>query len=197
MKKQNKIKDIYTRYFQKSKIFLTPLVINTNNTTIKPINTYLSWTGLSTFTDCKFTLIYKTLDTPEFIDFERKHLLNNRLFFDYKLLPEDNAAYIFDLTGHYDDFASIINGKYSELSADTKIKIKYYYGSTTNNYAVIDTYLYPDKYYELYASFLCPDKADIPEMVKLLKEVGELCSKPDLDSENLKINLKDLDLSIL
>jgi len=192
-----KIEDIYKKYFQKSRIFLIPLIIPKEGNKLKPHNTYMCWEGLSTFTDCKFIIIYDNSNDADFINFEKKYLINNKFFIDYKPLPDGKSAYIFDLSSHYDDFASIINGKYSKLSHDTKIKIKYYYGSNTNNYAVIDTYLYPDKYYELYASFLCPDKSDIPEMIKLLKEVSELCSKPNLKSEELKINLKSLNLSLL
>ena len=33
-----------------------------------------------------------------------------------------------------------------------------------------------------------------PIMDKLLKEVGELCDKPDLNKECLEINLKNLEL---
>jgi len=191
------IEDIYKTYFQKSKVFLIPLIISKGGNILKPNNTYLSWDGINTFSDCKFIIVYDTSEDGSFINFEKKYLLDNKLFIDYKPLPNNRAAYIFDLSSFYEDFGHIINGKYSKLSHDTKIKIKFYYGSASGNYAVIDSYLYPENYYSLYASFLCPDKTDIPDMIKLLKEVGELCSKPNLISEKLKIDAKRLNPSLL
>jgi hypothetical protein len=46
--------------------------------------------------------------------------------------------------------------------------------------------LFPDKFYEQYASILNVD-------VSLLKTVGELCTKPDLEKETLLIIVENLE----
>ena len=51
-------------------------------------------------------------------------------------------------------------------------------GVFTDNYVYVDSYLFSEKYFSLYADLLGVDE-------NLLKEVGELCSPPDLEKENL------------
>jgi hypothetical protein len=45
--------------------------------------------------------------------------------------------------------------------------------------------MYPDKYYDTYASHLA-----VP--VEVLMEVGQLCSPPNLDKENLTSDVKQI-----
>ena len=49
----------------------------------------------------------------------------------------------------------------------------------------MQSYLMPEKHFEDYSKIL-----DVE--VDFLKKVGELCSKPDLEKENLQMELADL-----
>jgi hypothetical protein len=46
--------------------------------------------------------------------------------------------------------------------------------------------LFPEKHYETYAKILGVD-------IAMLKSVGELCDKPNLEKENLLIEVADLE----
>jgi len=76
-------------------------------------------------------------------------------------------------------------GKYSKLSNVLKRAIKVYYGENSSEYKYIETYLYPEKYFETYSKLL-----DIE--IRTLKKIGELCDPCDLEKERLKIPIEDL-----
>ena len=76
-----------------------------------------------------------------------------------------------------------MEGKYSHMSLSHKRRIKNFYGIYSSNFVYIDSFLTPDKYYGIYADILDVD-------IELLKKVGELCDKPDLQQENLTIEVK-------
>ena len=188
-----KIKDIYSGYFQKSKVFLYP-VLGLKRGSISPINTYFSWEENVTIEDIKLVCLHYLRDDDEFLNFEDKGLLGNSLYEDYKEVDHDKAVYIFNLSEHEKDFNHVIAGRYSKISNSLKNKIKNYYGPSTANYAFIDSYLYPENYYDTYAKFLTTNNVDFPGMVNLLKEVGELCSKPNFKKEELKMSVNALNL---
>ena len=74
---------------------------------------------------------------------------------------------------------------------DTKDKIMKFFGEHSSTSEYIESYLFPEYYWEDYAEFLAIKETD-------LQKVGELCSKPDLDKENfaedLEILKKELNL---
>jgi hypothetical protein len=78
-------------------------------------------------------------------------------------------------------------GRYSKLSTVLKRAIKTYYGESSTEYDYIESYLYPEKYFEVYAKLLDVD-------VKMLKKIGELCDPCDLEKEKLKIPVEDLEI---
>ena len=99
---------------------------------------------------------------------------------------EDNkGVYVFDYSEHGTDWKKIIDGKYSEISNGYKKKIEAFYGKRNNNYAYIESFLYPDKYYSMYAEMMQVKES-------LLREVKELCSKLDIEQETLTASIKDL-----
>lgn len=189
-----KIKNIYPKYFQKSKVFLYPILGHKKGSGVTPIQTFMSWDGVFTVDDNKLACLFHLRNDEEFIRFEERFLYGHPLFDEYIEVEENKAVYIFDLSSCGQDFQHVKNGQYSKLSKKTKEKIADYEGKNTGNYAFVDTYLYPEKYFEQYAGFLCPKKEDIPEMKLLLEEVGELCSLPDLEQEELKMKVKTLQL---
>ena len=70
----------------------------------------------------------------------------------------------------------------------SKSKILGQYGTSSANVEYLKSYLNPDEYYSDYAKALGVDEG-------ILRSVGELCSKPNLDREILKATQKQLDLS--
>lgn len=193
---EKRITDIYVDYFQKSRVFLLPALGVKKGTGVTPINTYLEWEDKVKVSDKKLVCLYHLRTDDEFIEFERKYLHGNLLFDDYYEVEDGKKAiYIFDFNQHYsEDFDHVLNGRYSKLSKKLKEKIRDSYGIASGNYRYVKTYLYPNIYYQTYSEILCPDKQDVPDMVKLLEEVGELCSKPDLSRERLKMSVKSLKL---
>ena len=99
---------------------------------------------------------------------------------------KDFNLYVFDLEIYQADFFNFLLGKYSKISSHLKKAIKNYYGENSAEYKFIETYLYPDKYFETYAKLLNV-KTDI------LNNVGELCDPCDLEKEILKIPVEDLE----
>jgi hypothetical protein len=191
-----KLKDIYPGYFQKSRVFLYPLICNKKGS-ITPIETYTSWEGHVKDEDMKLVCMFYLRNDSEFISFEERVLLNSPYYLDYKELDEKKALYLFDFSDRKDDWNYYLKGQYSKLSNEQKKRIRSYYGISTANYAFIHSYLYPEEYFNSYANFLSPNKEDVDDMEVLLREVGELCSKPNFDKEMLKISVISLEFKDL
>jgi len=173
------IEKLYKKYFQKSKSFLYPsLGIKKGNFT--PINTYLSIEGLMNVEDVRLICCFKKLESVSFKKFEDTMLLGNPLFLS-KINYEDFNIYVFTLEIYESDFFNVILGKYSSLSQMLKKAIKEYFGEKSLEYSYIETYLYPEKFYDKYSELL-----DVK--VSTLKKIGELCDPADLEKETLKIS---------
>ena len=78
------MKKIYTDYFQKSKVFLYPLLNIKKGIRFVPLETYLSWDGLFSIKQNKFFCLYKVPEGNEeekmFEVFKHLHLKNNEFF---------------------------------------------------------------------------------------------------------------------
>lgn len=172
------ITDVYRNYYQKSKLFLYPLLRIRQGSSIVPVETYLRWTDKYELGDNKLICVYHNRPDQEFKKFEEKHLLSNPMFYDYYLLPDNMVAYVFDFTEYSRDFYKVVNGVYSQLSSEFKFKIINFYSGNPHNAAYIDSYLYPEKHFYQYSEILNCD-------VELLVEVGELCTPPNIDRETL------------
>ena len=170
--------NVYKNYFQKSKLFLYPLLKIKQGASIVPVQTYIRWVGSYELGECKLVCVYHNRDDKEFKEFEKRFLIGNELFFDYFLLPSKMVAYVFDFSNHPHDYRKICLGKYSELSSDFKFKILKFFNLNPYNHAYVDSYLYPEKYFGLYSDLLNCD-------MELLIKVGELCSPPDMNEETL------------
>jgi len=182
-----KIKDLYTAYFQKSKSFLYPALGIKRGVNVTPIETYLGWEDKFHYTDYKLVGLYHLRDDKEFQVFEEKMLLNNPLFDDFIELADNKALYIFDFTEEYkEDWDNIILGRYSKLSPKLKGEIKKYFETDKKTYTFIESYIYPEKYFGNYAELLITKSSERAKMEEDLRNVGELCGKPDLDKEILK-----------
>ena len=146
----------------------------------------MSWEGVYSFDDCRLICIYYLRDDEEFKRFEKTKLLGNELFDTFIQLENNRGAYVFDFTKDKKTFTHIVHGKYSRIYPDHKIRVMAFFSGNRSQTAYIESYLYPDKYFGLYAKLLSGDEKDMDKLEKLLTEVGELCSVPNLEEETFK-----------
>lgn len=182
------ITSLYKDYFQKSRIFLYPILEIKRGASVTPIETYVSWTGHYSKDDMKLICLYHLREDAEFLQFEKERLYKSKYFFDFKQVEDNKGVYVFDFSSHESDWKNIINGKYSQLTVGYKKKIEGFYGKRDSNYAYIESFLYPEKYYSMYAEMMQVQES-------LLREVKELCSKLDMEQETLTIKVKDLQIN--
>lgn len=180
------IDKLYGKYFQKSKSFLYPALGIKRTNKISPSNTYISIPGKVNPEDVKLICTFKNDKSEKFKTFEEQMLLTNPLFLEKIVIKETNI-YIFDLEIYQNDYFNFIMGKYSKLSTHLKKAIKSYYGESSAEYKFIETYLYPERYFETYAKLLEVN-------VETLKKIGELCDPWDEEKEIFKISVEDLEM---
>jgi hypothetical protein len=181
------ITKLHKEYIQKSRLFIYPLLDIRKGSEAVPIESYISWTGLYAPEDMKYVCVYHLRDDDVFRRFEKNKLTSNKLFHSYYETVDDEGVYVFDMTEYTQDWDKFLIGKYSTMSTDTKNKILKFFMANKSNYHQINSYLNPEIYYEQYANLL-----NVSE--KILRDVGELCSKPDLEKENLKAEIKSISL---
>ena len=172
------ISEIYRKYFQKSFTFLYPLLGFNKGKHPKPENvyTYSDSSGIQ-LKNKKLICVYKKNDTEAWKQFELKHLITHK-YLEYSYpLNDDTVIYVFNLEMLGDDFDAVIAGRYSKLSNPAKKLLTDYYGVHTPEWVYIESFLFPEKYYKHYAEILNVDE-------DILRDVGELCEKPNLEKEN-------------
>jgi hypothetical protein len=180
------INSIYRKYFQKSKIFLYPLLDIKRGTSIVPEETYLSWNEDYSPEDMKLVCVYKTKDESEYRTFEKNVLLKHIRLHEYNKIDDTTSVFIFDFSDLAGDWEYFCNGKYSKISVTIKNKILNYFDKYSANHTYVESYLFPIKHYKKYAELLaCTEE--------LLISVGELCSVPDLEKEKLLIKVANLE----
>lgn len=182
------IKSLYRDYFQKSKIFLYPLLDIKRGGSATPIQTYVSWENNYKPEDRKLICLYHLRNDDEFLKFEKQKLLGNKYFDDFKLVENNKGIYVFDYKAIGNDWNCFLQGSYSKFSIENKKKIKSFFAQK-NTYSYIESYLYPEKYFSMYADMLNIEKS-------LLISVGELCSKPDFEKETIVTSIKNLEISL-
>lgn len=180
------IDKIYSKYFQKSRSFLYPALGIKRTSSNLPSGTYISFENKVNLEDVKLICTFKDDKSESFKTFEELMLISNPLFVE-KIQIKDYNIYIFDLEIYQNDYFNFILGKYSKLSNVLKKAIKSYYGENSAEYKFIESYLFPEKYFEVYAKLL-----DIN--VETLVNLGELCDPCDIEKETLKIPVEDLEL---
>jgi hypothetical protein len=179
------ITTLYTKYFQKSKVFLYPLLEIKKGTNIIPSETYLSWNDEINPDDAKLVCLYPILSTAEYINFKKNILLKHTRLHDLVQVDNETLVVIFDFSDLSDDWSHFVNGRYSKINDKIKRKILNFFEKSSGNYMYVESYLFPDVHFENYAKLL-----DVE--IELLQTVGELCSIPDLDKEKLLIKVPDL-----
>ena len=171
------LKSIYSKYFQKSKVFLYPLLGVKRGNVVIPIETYICWDGHYALEDMKLICLYETKKTTEYKDFERNVLIKHTRLVE--LIKKNNKAiFVFDFSDLDINWDHFISGKYSKLESSVKSKILKFFDKHSGNYAYMYSYLIPDKHFEEYSEILGVEE-------EFLRKVGELCNKPDLEKETL------------
>ena len=181
------MKKLYREYFQKSKVFIYPLLGIKKGVRFVPIQTYMSWNGYYTQDMNKFLCLYNVKDDKAFENFEKLYLQTHNDYDEYHKIDDENHLYIFDMSRYSKDLKLFYRGQYSEFSQRTKNLISNFFGEKGTIAEYIESYLYPEHYYEVYAELLNVD-------VDTLMNVKELCDKPDLQKEDLKKDFVNVEL---
>jgi len=177
---------LYKKYFQKSKIFLYPLLDIKRGTSVVPTETYVSWNNAINSEDMKLVCVYYPRKDTEYIQFEKQILLKHTRLVDYVKVDDETLVVTFDFSDLKDDWMHFIKGKYSKMNTTTKSKILNFFDKKSGNYAYVESYLFPEKHFKTYAKILNVD-------LELIESVGELCDIPNLEKEMLTIQVADLE----
>jgi len=172
------ITEVYPRYFQKSKIFMYPLLGIKKGSSVTPIQTYVSWDDKYKPGDAKLITTYHKRQDPEYLNFEKNILLKHNRLIDTSELDSETIIFVFDYSDYKESWDYFINGRYSCMNKEVKNKVKNFFPKNSGNYTYVDSYLFPEKYFSIYSKLL-----NWPE--EKLREVGELCTPPDLQQETL------------
>ena len=178
------LSSVYSKYFQKSKVFLYPLLDIKRGSSVTPKETYVSWNKHYTSEDMKLICVYEKRKDDEYKNFEKNILLKHNRLIDYVQI-EMEVVFIFDFSDLKQDWTHFINGKYSKFDKKLKTKILNFFEKYSGNYVYMQSYLLPEEYFDNYAELLGVS-------VDLLKDVGELCNKPSIEKENLILDVVDL-----
>jgi len=179
------INALYKKYFQKSKIFIYPLLDIKRGTQIVPSETYLAWNDLYSSEDKKLICVYNA-EQFGFAEFEKDVLLKHDRLCDYNKINPSQCVCVFDFSDLGADWNKLITGKYSKISEGVKRKIVNFFDKNSGNHVYVTSYMFPKQFFKRYAEILNVS-------VTLLEEVGELCDKPDLEKERLTLEVANLE----
>jgi len=179
------MKGVYSQYFQKSKVFLYPLLRLKKGIDFVPEQTYIAWDNLYAQSDFKFLCLYSADEKNlKFNMFSEKHLRNHPLLESYIYMGDDTHVYIFDFSEFKHDFLCFVDGKYSKFSIKTKTIILNFFGNKGNISEYVKSFLNPEAYHNDYADALGVDS-------ELIKNVWELCSIPDKKKETILLKIPE------
>lgn len=197
-------------YIQKSRIFLLPLIGIKKDRIYRPTNTYISARGLvSTDFPSGISIQDETIMVVFSKDYEKKELesimklklnspLGNWEKFETEVLmsnrnftgfyeSEEDYIYTFNLSDWSEDWSNFISGSYSKFSSDAKDKIVNFRWKNLaeEERKKLYCYLYPykDECITSFAKELTTEPRDLEANIQMLREIGELCNKPDLRLE--------------
>ena len=113
-------------------------------------------------------------------------MLKHPRLHDYIKINEEKSVFIFDFSDLSEDWNKFMNGSYSQFNSKVKEKVLNFFEKFSGNYIYIYSYLHPEKWFDRYAKILGVEE-------ELLREVGELCDKPNLEKEKLLFVVADLE----
>jgi hypothetical protein len=179
------VKSVYNKYFQKSKVFLYPLLGFKRGIKVVPSETYLAWDPYYIPEDMKLVCLYHPKDVDDYKKYEKNVLLKHTRLCDVKKISKNDKLFIFDFADLKDNWMHFIEGKYSKIDPKLKGQIKGFFAVNSANYVYMNSYLYPESYFSNYADVLNVD-------TEILESVGELCSKPDIEKETFISKHKEI-----
>jgi hypothetical protein len=118
------INALYSKYFQKSKIFVYPLLEIKRGGPATPVETYFSWGTSYTSEDMKLICLYENRKDIEYLKFERDVLLKHSRLYDYIKVDDKSSIFIFDFSDLGSDWDFIVAGQYSKIKASIKRMVK-------------------------------------------------------------------------
>lgn len=181
------LSSVYRKYFQKSQVFIYPLLGIQRGAAFIPEKSYIAWQQNETAPEDKKLICVYTNENPDvFESFCKTVLLKHPRLFGYVKINTTTTVFTFDFSDLDADWTCFLEGKYSQMNKSLKSKILNFFDQSSGNYAYVNSYLFPEKHFSEYARLL-----DTSE--ELLKTVGELCSKPDLEKEMLLLDIADLE----
>jgi hypothetical protein len=169
---------VYLEYFQKSKVFLYPLLEIKKGITRVPIQTYVAWDNVYSTNYLKFLCVYTTKKNPKFNSFVNNNLMKHSLLEEVIELKENKHLFIYDFTKFKSDYKKFLEGKYSQYSLNSKISIIDFFGTQKKIGSYVEGFLTPEGVHEEYAEFLGVD-------IKSVEDIYEVCTPPDLTKEML------------
>tara|TARA_Y100001937_G_scaffold94873_1_gene128710 strand:- start:1640 stop:2206 length:567 start_codon:yes stop_codon:yes gene_type:complete len=186
------MKKIYSNYFQKSKVFLYPLLGIKKGIRFVPLQTYISWgTSVPESKNKLFCLYEIDKKNKKAFNIFIEQIKENIYFESFDLVKQKDDKklwlFTFDLRVYKTDLKHFKKGQYSKFSKITKHIIKSFFGDTGTIAEYIESYLYPGYFYDTYAEIL-----KVP--VEDLHKVGQLCDKPDMKKENFEKEAVALEL---
>lgn len=181
----HQINEPYSRYFQKSMVFLFPLAGIPLHDEIKPLKSYIHLPGLVDIDSPEIILEFEK--HSEVIQFLDPIITRNSRLKKISGLSE-RLFVLVDLSQYKEQYLFFLNGSYSRFDQKVKQQILNFHTKNKANLAYIHSFLYPERYFSQYAKLF-----DISE--NILQEVGELIDKPNLLKETL--NYKGMSVSML
>ena len=83
------INALYRNYFQKSKIFVYPLLGIKKGSSVTPVQTYFGWNDYVIPEDMKLVTVFHARTDQDYIDFEKNVLLKHNRLNDYIIKVND------------------------------------------------------------------------------------------------------------
>lgn len=169
---------VYTQYFQKSKVFLYPLLGIKQGAEFVPKNTYVSWVNFCSVSDRKFICVYEVTSMSKFIKFNNSVLKTNLYYESSITLNKNTVAVVFSFSFSAKEYDCIINGTYSKLSKFSKDVIEKFFSKKPAMAERINSFLFPEKHHGMLADQLGVD-------YDVIQNLHEICSMIDLKKETL------------
>ena len=126
------LNSVYKKYFQKSKVFLYPLLGIKRGVSVIPVETYFCWDGYYNSEDMKLICVYDIRTDDEYVLFEKNILLKHNRLCDY-IKVHSQAILTFDFSDMENDWFHLINGRYSKISLELKQKILGFFDKFRNS----------------------------------------------------------------
>jgi hypothetical protein len=174
------IDKIFPKYIQKSNFFLYPQLGFQRGIRYKPSETYVGIKDFIHPASCALICEYPRFDSNAF----NNHLLrlkNHELYFD-EHITDEYIYVVFNFSSMESDFMSFLIGEYSRFTEPFKQKILDFFSQGDAVTEYIESYLYPELYYDEYSKILNVAEKDLEIAI-------ELCDKPDLKKETVTLQL--------